>query len=87
MDAYEKQKDYLVNNLSFDGGSAVTMTQTTDTTKTSSHDETTMGLINVALSTGLLINGVGLSAELTTMTGGGSHETSESSTTESNSFT
>ena len=87
VDAYEKQKDYLVNNLSFDGGSAVTMTQTTDTTKTSSHDETTMGLINVALSTGLLINGVGLSAELTTMTGGGSHETSESSTTESTSFT
>ena len=84
--AYEKQKEYLVNNLSFDGGSSVTMTQTTDTTKTSSHDETDMGLFNLNLSTGVTVDGFGFSASFSTITGGGSHEMSESSTTESTSF-
>ncbi|MGN0069212.1 MAG: hypothetical protein ACI350_05730, partial [Prevotella sp.] len=86
VEVYENRNEYIVNNLSFDGGSTITMTQTTDTTKTTLHDETTMGIVNIALATGLLVNGVGLSAEVTTMTGGGSHETSETSTTESTSF-
>lgn len=84
--AYDGREDYLVNNLSFDGGSSVTMTQTTDTTKTSSHDETDMGLFNLNLSTGVTVDGFGFSASFSTITGGGSHEMSESSTTESTSF-
>lgn len=84
--AFEKRDQYIKQNLSFDAGSSVTMTQTTDTTRSSSHESKSTGIIHGKLTTGATINGFGFAAYVETETGGGSHIQSSSSTQETTSF-
>lgn len=84
--AFEQRDRYIKQNLSFSSGSAVTMTQTTDTTRTSSHDITTTGVAHVNICTGMKVNGFGFSANVSTATGGGTHSVTESTTSETTSF-
>lgn len=84
--AFEKRDSCIKHNLSFDAGSSVTMTQTTDTTMASSHEITTKGLVHLSLSAGVQINGFGFSAYTESTTGGGTHDQEETSATESATF-
>ncbi len=85
--AFENREEYLKQNLSFDAGSSVTMTQTTDTIDSDSHDDITMGITHINVTTGMEINGFGFEAYLDTETGGGAHKQSGTSTQETATFT
>ena len=85
--AFENREKYIKHNLSFDAGSSVSMTQTTDTTRSSSHDATTTLLVHTRLATGVKVNDCGVEAYFETETGGGAHNQSSSSTQEISSFT
>lgn len=85
--ANEQASKYRTNNFSFDSGSSLTMSQTVDSTYTKSSEQTTMGLVHVLLSTGMIVNGFGFEAILENNSGGGTHKYDEESTTQSSNFT
>ena len=58
-----------------------------DSTYTKSSEQTTMGLVHVLLSTGMIVNGFGFEAILENNSGGGTHKYDEESTTQSSNFT
>lgn len=76
----------LTNNLSFDGGTALTMTQTTDTTKTQKLDFTVTAGARCNLRNGGKVNDIGGVFIVETKTGGGAHETDISTTKETTTF-
>lgn len=85
--ANEQASKYRTNNFSFDSGSSLTMSQTVDSTYTKSSEQTTMGLVHLVLSTGMIVNGFGFEAILENNSGGGTHKYDEESTTQSSNFT
>lgn len=85
--ANEQASKYRTNNFSFDSGSSLTMSQTVDSTYTKSSEQTTMGIVHVLLSTGMIVNGFGFEAILEDNSGGGTHKYDEESTTQSSNFT
>ena len=85
--ANEDAGKHRTGNFSFDSGSSVTMTHRVDSTYTATHENTTMGIVHISLSTGMTVNGFGFEALLETNTGGGTHEKDEQTTTESSTVT
>ena len=76
----------LTNNLSFDGGTALTITQTTDTAKTKKFEYTVTAGLRCNLRNGGKVNDFGFVAIIETKTGGGAHETDISTTKETTTF-
>ena len=85
--ANEEASKYRTNNFSFDSGSSLTMSHTVDSTYTKSSEQTTMGIVHVVLSTGMIVNGFGFEAILEDNTGGGTHKYDEESVMQSSNFT
>lgn len=84
--AYEERSKYLKQNISFDSGSSVTMTEETEESKGSTYDVTaTMSLI-LGNQWGTEILGTGVIWDLHTQTGGGTHQSQESEDTKLASF-
>ena len=77
---------YLSQNLSLDGGTSVTMTETTTESKTSLYDITVIGVVHAGAKTGVELDGFGFETSISTDTGGGTHETTEDTEETTSSF-
>lgn len=86
VDAYENRDEFLKKNHSFDAGSTVTATQTSEITNSEYKDKKTIGLIHGSIAFGTTINWHGFETQLEEETGGGTHESTETSTTETTTF-
>lgn len=83
--AYE-DRDENTKNYSFDAGSSITYTATNENGKGKQYENNFTGLAHVVGRTGFQIAGVGLTATVTTDTGGGIHTSGEETDTETSSF-
>lgn len=83
--AYE-ERDENTKNYSFDAGSSITYTATNENGKGKQYENNFTGLAHVVGRTGFQIAGVGLTATVTTDTGGGIHTSGEETDTETSSF-
>lgn len=86
VQAYKQREKFIKHNLSFDAGSSVTMSQTTESSESQSHEITTKGLVHLSVSAGVQINGFGFRAYMESITGGGTHDMTETTTTEAATF-
>lgn len=84
--AYENRDKTLVRNFSFDSGSAITLTEQTDHTESSSYDCTVIGSAIVDNTLGFSLGGIGMSWEMSTRNGGGTHEVNDDEQTQTASF-
>ena len=75
--ANKDRNQYLSQNLSFDGGTSVTMTETTTESTTELYDITVTGIVHLAWETGVEVDGFGFRSVISTETGGGTHDVSE----------
>lgn len=83
--AYE-ERDENTKNYSFDAGSSITYTTTNENGKGKQYENNFTGLAHVVGRTGFQIAGVGLTATVTTDTGGGIHTSGEETDTETSTF-
>lgn len=83
--AYE-ERDENTKNYSFDAGSSITYTATNENGKGKQYENNFTGLAHVIGRTGFQIAGVGITATVTTDTGGGIHTSGEETETETSSF-
>lgn len=83
--AYE-DRDENTKNYSFDAGSSITYTATNENGKGKQYENNFTGLAHVIGRTGFQIAGVGITATVTTDTGGGIHTSGEETDTETSSF-
>lgn len=83
--AYE-DRDENTKNYSFDAGSSITYTATNENGKGKQYENNFTGLAHVIGRTGFQIAGVGLTATVTTDTGGGIHTSGEETETETSTF-
>lgn len=83
--AYE-DRDENTKNYSFDAGSSITYTATNENGKGKQYENNFTGLAHVIGRTGFQIAGVGITATVTTDTGGGIHTSGEETETETSSF-
>lgn len=83
--AYE-DRDENTKNYSFDAGSSITYTVTNENGKGKQYENNFTGLAHVIGRTGFQIAGVGLTATVTTDTGGGIHTSGEETETETSTF-
>lgn len=83
--AYE-ERDENTKNYSFDAGSSITYTATNENGKGKQYENNFTGLAHVVGRTGFQIAGVGLTATVTTDTGGGIHTSGEETDTETSTF-
>ncbi|MGN0282257.1 MAG: LamG-like jellyroll fold domain-containing protein, partial [Prevotella sp.] len=84
--AYEDRQEYLKQNLSFDSGSSITMTEETEESHGSTYDVNAVVSAVFSKSYGLKHNNTGVIFELSSTMGGGTHVTNENETTEFASF-
>ena len=83
--AYE-DRDENTKNYSFDAGSSITYTATNENGKGKQYENNFTGLAHVIGRTGFQIAGVGITATVTTDTGGGIHTSGEETETETSTF-
>lgn len=83
--AYE-DRDENTKNYSFDAGSSITYTVTNENGKGKQYENNFTGLAHVIGRTGFQIAGVGITATVTTDTGGGIHTSGEETETETSTF-
>lgn len=83
--AYE-DRDENTKNYSFDAGSSITYTATNENGKGKQYENNFTGLAHVIGRTGFQIAGVGITATVTTDTGGGIHTSGEETDTETSTF-
>lgn len=83
--AYE-DCDENTKNYSFDAGSSITYTATNENGKGKQYENNFTGLAHVIGRTGFQIAGVGITATVTTDTGGGIHTSGEETETETSTF-
>ena len=83
--AYE-DRDENTKNYSFDAGSSITYTVTNENGKGKQYENNFTGLAHVIGRTGFQIAGVGLTATVTTDTGGGIHTSGEETETKTSTF-
>nr|WP_302945493.1 LamG-like jellyroll fold domain-containing protein [uncultured Prevotella sp.] len=83
--AYE-DRDENTKNHSFDAGSSITYTATNENGKGKQYENNFTGLAHVIGRTGFQIAGVGITATVTTDTGGGIHTSGEETETETSTF-
>lgn len=83
--AYE-ERDENTKNYSFDAGSSITYTATNENGKGKQYENNFTGLAHVVGRTGFQIAGVGITATVTTDTGGGIHTSGEETETETSTF-
>lgn len=83
--AYE-DRDENTKNYSFDAGSSITYTTTNENGKGKQYENNFTGLAHVIGRTGFQIAGVGITATVTTDTGGGIHTSGEETETETSTF-
>lgn len=83
--AYE-DRDENTKNYSFDAGSSITYTATNENGKGKQYENNFTGLAHVVGRTGFQIAGVGITATVTTDTGGGIHTSGEETETETSTF-
>lgn len=83
--AYE-DRDENTKNYSFDAGSSITYTATNENGKGKQYENNFTGLAHVIGRTGFQIAGVGITATVTTDTGGGIHTSGEETKTETSTF-
>lgn len=83
--AYE-ERDENTKNYSFDAGSSITYTATNENGKGKQYENNFTGLAHVIGRTGFQIAGVGITATVTTDTGGGIHTSGEETETETSTF-
>ena len=86
VDVYQYRDEFLKKNVSFDAGSTVTMTQTSEVTNSVYKDKTTMGLVRGSIAFGTKINWHGFETIISEEAGGGTHIATDSTTTESTTF-
>ena len=79
---YKDREKYLDKNYSFDAGTTINETQTTESSEGSTYDCTVVGSAVIGNTAGATINKVGLVVEASTRTGGGTHVQTESTTTD-----
>ena len=79
---YKDREKYLDKNYSFDAGTTINETQTTESSEGSTYDCTVVGSAVIGNKVGATINKVGIILEATTTTGGGTHVQTESTTTD-----
>ncbi len=84
--AYENREEHIDKNFSFDAGSSVNMSMQTEESSGTTHDCTVTGAVVLGTTFGVSINDTGVLWNISTQTGGGTHEVSESTTTELASF-
>lgn len=84
--ANKERSKYLTQNLSFDGGASVTMTETTTNSNTTNYDITVTGVVHLGVQMGLEVQGFGFDSTISTDTGGGTHDTSSETTDDVVSF-
>ena len=84
--AYENRGESLDQNLSFDSGSSVTISRQTEESHGSTLEWTTTAAAVLSNSWGTDVNNTGVQWTISTQTGGGSHLTSENTTTDLSSF-
>lgn len=84
--ANKERSKYLTQNLSFDGGASVTMTETTTNSNTTNYDITVTGVVHLGVQMGLEVQGFGFDSTISTDTGGGTHDTSGETTDDVVSF-
>lgn len=83
--AYE-DRDENTKNYSFDAGSSITYTATNENGKGKQYENNFTGLAHIIGRTGFQIAGVGITATVTTDTGGGIHTSGEETETETSTF-
>ena len=83
--AYE-DRDENTKNYSFDAGSSITYTATNENGKGKQYENNFTGLAHVIGRTGFQIAGVGITATVTTDTGGGIYTSGEETETETSTF-
>lgn len=83
--AYE-DRDENTKNYSFDAGSFITYTATNENGNGKQYENNFTGLAHVIGRTGFQIAGVGITATVTTDTGGGIHTSGEETETETSTF-
>lgn len=83
--AYD-DRDENTKNYSFDAGSSITYTATNENGKGKQYENNFTGLAHVIGRTGFQIAGVGITATVTTDTGGGIHTSGEETETETSTF-
>lgn len=83
--AYE-DRDENTKNYSFDAGSSITYTATNENGNGKQYENNFTGLAHVIGRTGFQIAGVGITATVTTDTGGGIHTSGEETETETSTF-
>lgn len=83
--AYE-DRDENTKNYSFDAGSSITYTASNENGKGKQYENNFTGLAHVVGRTGFQIAGVGITATVTTDTGGGIHTSGEETETETSTF-
>ena len=84
--AYEDRQEYLKQNLSFDSGSSITLTEETEESYGSTYDISTVLCLKAGITWGVNWNSTGVIWDLHTQTGGGAHHSSEESQTQLASF-
>ena len=84
--AYENREEHIDKNFSFDAGSSVNVSMQTEESSGTTHDCTVTGAVVLGTTFGVSINDTGVLWNISTQTGGGTHEVSESTTTELASF-
>ena len=77
---------YLDRNISFDGGSSVTMTRTTETTEGRHTDVTARAVVYMSVGAGFSLNGFGVNATIESTTGAGAHVSTDESKQYTNTF-
>ncbi|MGM9708317.1 MAG: LamG-like jellyroll fold domain-containing protein [Prevotella sp.] len=80
--AYENRQEYLKQNLSFDSGSSITMTEETEESHGSTYDVNAVISGIFSKSFGVSYNTTGVIFELHSTIGAGTHVTNENETTE-----
>ena len=84
--AYEDREEYLKQNISFDSGSSVTMTEETEESHGSTYDVTAVLSLKAGIMFGTTIDGTGVAFDIHTQTGGGTHQSYEGTQTQLSSF-
>ena len=84
--AYDDREEYIKQNISFDSGSSVTMTEETEESYGSTYDVTTVLCLKAGITWGVCWNSNGVTWDLHTQTGGGAHHSSEQTETQLASF-
>lgn len=84
--AYENREKYIDQNFSFDSGSSINMSTQVEESHGSTLDWSLTAIVTLDRRWIMTVNTLGVETYIATHTGGGTHNTSESSTTKLSSF-